>query len=624
MRKKSILTVLILFLCFFIVTPVKAGEYQDSDPDDYITESFDVTVKFDRGHRADVTEVIKVDFIQMHHGITRNIPLAKDRTYEVRDFQAEGFPYKVEHSDNNETIRIGDADKYLKGKQTFVIHYQIEYFKDNNHSYDYLAHNLLPTEWATSIRSSSIELTMPGKVNWDECELYYGPYGQSDPNAWAEVFSGEVEGNTLRLKGKNLMKGYGLTIRNTGLKNGYWSKARTFLERNRGKFNVIAGFSIFFGILAVVLWFLYGRDQRPVETVEFYPPDKMTPVDVGYALDEELEDRELMTLVFYLADKGHLSIEKDGKDEKNFILRKVAEVGDDEPEYVATFFNGLFKKKSSFRTKTVPVSFRKPFDKAKEQAVGAYTKEHGDVFTLSSVLSRVACMLMMGVLIAVYNWVMDGSFDGVYLALFPVAIAGGGMYLAWTGFAEWSVRRIRGGIKLVLGTLIYLLQIVVCWMFFSEYPMGIYWYIFAISLIVIYFFSLIMKKRTDENVRLMGRLNGFRRFIKEAEYDRIKELCDSDPEYFYHILPYASILGLETEWTKHFDRITIPKPGWYLSNGDRFVYSSVWCSHMLRTCTVNGIPSVPSSGGSSGGYSGGFSGGGFSGGGGGGGGGGAW
>lgn len=36
---------------------------------------------------------------------------------------------------------------------------------------------------------------------------------------------------------------------------------------------------------------------------------------------------------------------------------------------------------------------------------------------------------------------------------------------------------------------------------------------------------------------------------------------EEDSKYFYHILPYATVLGLETEWSKHFDNIHIPVPG---------------------------------------------------------------
>ena len=88
MMRKFFATVLIVFSCLFLVTPAMAEEYQDSDSKDYITKRFDVTVEFDKAHRANVTEVIQVKFVQSHHGITRNIPIAKDKTYAIHDLKA--------------------------------------------------------------------------------------------------------------------------------------------------------------------------------------------------------------------------------------------------------------------------------------------------------------------------------------------------------------------------------------------------------------------------------------------------------------------------------------------------------------------------------------------------------
>ena len=127
-------------------------------------------------------------------------------------------------------------------------------------------------------------------------------------------------------------------------------------------------------------------------------------------------------------------------------------------------------------------------------------------------------------------------------------------------------------------------------------------------------------------------------FIKTAELDKIQELVEEDPEYFYHIIPYAYVFGLTNKWIKHFENIPVVQPTWYVGSGGRFDYFDGYmmgrmmsnCSHSVANNIV--IPAPPSSGGSGwsggsgGGWSGGggFSGGGFSGGGVGGGGGGGW
>ncbi|MBR2188587.1 MAG: hypothetical protein IJ860_04170, partial [Eubacterium sp.] len=66
-----------------------AAVYNDSDPDDYITERFDVTIDTTVRHVFHVREEIDVDFIQPHHGIERYIPFSS-KLYEIRHLKVEG------------------------------------------------------------------------------------------------------------------------------------------------------------------------------------------------------------------------------------------------------------------------------------------------------------------------------------------------------------------------------------------------------------------------------------------------------------------------------------------------------------------------------------------------------
>ena len=623
-RIKSFAAVLCLALCFCILPagPAYADNetvYHDSDPKDYITRHFNVWAEFDSSHTAAITEEISVDFVKAHHGITRNIPEARDGTYEIRNVSVNDYNYSVEKESGNVVVRIGDAEKYLEGDQTFVISYQIEYLKDPDTSADFLAQNMLPTEWQTSIRQAQLSLTMPSEIDWDNMFIYYGEYGAVDDERWKSCFDYEINGDTLTLYGEDLGKGCGLTLRDTRLPDGYWSDARTYAEVHKTAIAVIMIVSILTAVLSILLWMRYGRDEAIVETVEFYPPDRMTPAEIGYAIDEDLSDGEMMTMVFYLADKGYITIEPE-KD--HFVLKKENEASDEEPQHVRDFLNGLFKKRKSFRTDKVPASFRTPFTKAKTRAEKDYREKHDTVYTTASFISRCICFVFLILDMAVYYWAMDGHFDGIYLAVIPLGIGVFGMFTACSGMDRFRFHKGAGVFWLLGGSAMYAIMVFISLWWFNYLPTGNHTIAFGVSLAVIYLAVILMQKRTRENAQLMGRIFGFRSFIRDAEYDKIVALSEEDPEYFYHILPYAAVLGLETRWTRHFEKITIPKPDWYRSEA-AFVYSPVWCNQMLRACTTKAVPPVPS-GGSSGGYSGGSSGGGFSGGGGGGGGGGAW
>ena len=132
---------------------------------------------------------------------------------------------------------------------------------------------------------------------------------------------------------------------------------------------------------------------------------------------------------------------------------------------------------------------------------------------------------------------------------------------------------------------------------------------------------------TEYRLEMAGRLLGLRKFIEESELPRIRALAAENPEYFYDVLPYASVFGLEEEWAGRFDGMAVPPPVWY-GCSDMTVWNVIWFSHMMHHSVDHSMTQLQQTvaqqsggssggGGSFGGSGGGFSGGGFGGGGGG-------
>ena len=150
---------------------------------------------------------------------------------------------------------------------------------------------------------------------------------------------------------------------------------------------------------------------------------------------------------------------------------------------------------------------------------------------------------------------------------------------------------------------------------------------FLIVTAVILICGIFMPARTKEGAALYGKVLGFRDFIRDAEYEKMKELSDQDPEYFYTIMPYAYVLGMSTQFAEKFAEMHLKNPDWYESDfRGGFFFSPIWYGSMMNSMSHSFVSAaarpIDSGGGSF--DSGSFSGGGFSGGGGGGGGGGAW
>jgi uncharacterized membrane protein YgcG len=256
-------------------------------------------------------------------------------------------------------------------------------------------------------------------------------------------------------------------------------------------------------------------------------------------------------------------------------------------------------------------------------------------------------------------------FLGIFLAAIPVAgfnlinmslrTGGSGVMTGERIYAIASLLFLAGivaivFVRMVLFTikekamLIFFLPIVGTVVFFVGVPSTTY--VFAavcafISTALCGFLTFHLAKKTDYYVEVLGRIRGFKNFIRTAEMDKLNLLFDEDPEYFYNILPYAWVFGLSDKWTEKFANLAKEPPVWYAgyydNTGMGTAFNAIHLAHSLdryeQRSAGKFISAAPpkfdfSSSGGGGGFSGGggsFSGGGgSSGGGSGGGGGGSW
>ena len=125
--------------------------------------------------------------------------------------------------------------------------------------------------------------------------------------------------------------------------------------------------------------------------------------------------------------------------------------------------------------------------------------------------------------------------------------------------------------------------------------------------------------RKQSYCETLGNILGFKEFIVVTEEEKIKFMLEENPQTYYHILPYAQVLGVTNEWEKKFKNITLEPPTW--CSGYRgasfFDYYILTRSMRVMTTAMNARPSSGSGVGRSGGGGGfgGFSGGGHGGGG---------
>jgi hypothetical protein len=125
-----------------------------------------------------------------------------------------------------------------------------------------------------------------------------------------------------------------------------------------------------------------------VKTLEFYPPDGLTPGEIGYLADGKIDKEDVISTIVYLADKGYIEIEE--IDRKKFKFIAIQEPGEEVPAYVRSIYKGIFPGKGTERT-TAQIgsssTFGNKYLKAKDQL--------RDMFKGSSAIVSVLLKLMI-------------------------------------------------------------------------------------------------------------------------------------------------------------------------------------------------------------------------------------
>lgn len=610
-----------------------------ADDGGYSITNYKFTGTLHENNTVTVTENITVNFTSDRHGIYREIPLymyvggavdgrpgtSIEYSNDVKDVSVEGWKYSVDEDEDGryEMIKIGSSSKYVSGEQNYVIHYTYVMPDDRLDSTDFLFYSVLGSEWNVPVDKFSFDLKFDKAISKKAAEnlqIYSGSHGGEynyldvDFKATTKGISGSV---------KNVGSNQAVTIFGK-LPQGYFVGAKTVSP---------IPMYLCFGVicLAAVLAILFGLTAKKgeiVETVEFYPPEGMTPAEVGTIIDESADDIDLMSLIPYWAQKGYITInEIKPKKKVQLILNKVQPLPADAPQYQKVLFNALFKSGEECNLSKLGNSFADSFSSAKASLKNIFrgpktlSVGHGKALLLCvlAVLGLFGFITFSSPIKPAYNF-----FEGIVIS-FPVTL-----------FAMVTVVGLRSRFKKVTGKIAFVLISIILLGISSAVihfalteenlaPEVMLYAALALAAITPIFACRIVHN-TEYRNQMLGKLNGLKNFIETAEIDRLKYLLEQDPGYYYEVLPYAMAFGMLDKWSKRFDGLTVQRPYWYSSYDSMTMWELYYLNRMLKTNINDRIGHInaaaaaakaASAASSSGG-------GGFSGGGGGGGGGGSW
>ncbi len=559
--------------------------------EDFTINGFHSDIVINDDSSFTVNETLEVEFHRPRHGIYREIPFSYtddlgNRTVtpldvlSVTDASGKKWNVKIDNRGNVVNIRIGDKDKYVEGRQTYLISYRVEnallFFEDH----DELYWNVTGNSWNVPIREASANVMLATKTGssrlWASC--YTGVFRSRQSLCRYETHGNSAEFSLRR----SLGPGEGFTIafgwdKGLVLPPPAW---RTFLWRVKENWSFILPFLSL--IFMVNLWRKIGRDPRVKESVAvmYEPPGyngkPLSPAEVGALVDERLDPRDITSTLVGLAVKGYIKIEETKReglifDSTDYYLSKLKEPDENLSSFEKELMTGAFS--GPLRGRLVSEMKNKFYTKLESLKKTLYGELEEKKYFLKSPekvrsFYTVAAVVVAGVAISaaiVLTQGLIGAASFTSIVSFKCALAG-----LLTGLPVFA-------------------------------------------------FARVMPAKTRAGASAYMDILGFQEFLNRAEKDRLERMGDKD--LFSKFLPYAIALDVADNWAKAFEGIYQNPPDWYVSPGGFRSFSPSHFSHSVNSMTSSlgtAMFSTPRGSGISGlSGGGGFSGGGFGGGGGG-------
>lgn len=518
------------------------------------------------------------------------------------------------------SVKMQQPSGYIDaGVHTFVLSYVYDMHDDKIKGCDDFTFDVLGYAMAFTSEFNA-------KISFPEgTDLSNVTFRTNKKQAWtpeADEYA-RVEGNTVEIHANPQSANVGYTVQ-VILPDGYFTTSKTFYWY----YAVFAALS-FAAIAAVLVLLALGIPKKPVETVEFYPPEGMPVMRFASIWRRGAKSKHTAALILKWAGAGAITVATDGS--RDCILKanldpdvsytdgmklserivKSSKIFDNEAEeeYFNILFSGMGGEGFTFSTSYFRLYATYEQKKSLYEATERLISE-GDTRPAESVKDRdkqrtavLFICLVPTVCAVIYYSILNATFIPLFLLIFMIV---GNLPIV-------NLNHFKIVIPLIFPVAFYGLTF---GSFYAMFALTAYDYcgllyiapvMWALGAFVLRF--LMPDTRTPQVMSDYGKMRGFKNFLLKAELPRVQALFDENPFYFADILPYCLIMGISDKVKNRFAALEVPVPD-YIEHGMNLYLLSASIAH---SCSA-GAPrsSVGFGGGGHGGSSGGGGGGGGS------------
>lgn len=477
---------------------------------------------------------------------------------EATGITLNGSRVSASRSDDARQVDISKLVRNVVGDVTFSIHYSIYNVIHETEAGTLEMRLPMLAGFAYPIQAMEFSITMPGQI--DVLPGFVSGYHQAriEESLTYQVDGAAITGNSL----KELKDHETLTMTLAVTEEMF---PRTIAQTADYHFTLIA--MAICGGVALLYW-LISMLNLPVWWIRTpEPPQGFTAGQMGCLVAGQGVDLSMTVLSW--AQLGYILIHLDRSGK--VLLHKRMDMGNERSEAERRLFKKLFSRRNpvdtsgQFYAQLCRVAAQKPAGLTELMA-----RFNGSPMIFRGLASGIG--LFGGVAVAV-ALAEGAALQGVLIALLG----------ALGAFSGWHVQKIGAGI--LLGSLrksTPLLILLGVWLLLSIIAgagdVGL-WMVVGLTLA-----GLLLAwggRRTELGRQVLTQTLGLRHYLWTADTQQLRQLCQTDPDYFFRLAPYALALGADKAFAKRFGSYKLSGCPYLTTGMDAHMTALQW-SNMMR------------------------------------------
>ena len=553
---KLLLTIVIMSVSHGLVLTDSFGATKDNS---YEINNYDFKAVVKKNHTYEVSKQITVNLPNNLSEISFDVPAGN---YIISDVVVKGTDFSLAKNGSKYNIVIKDKKQLRKGSHTFKITYIVKEFAEKNKNYDLFYLTALSPDWEVPIQNYKFTLVLPKDFPWDDLQYYAGQFGSQDVS---NKMSYSIDGNTITMSGSLIPSDFGITFK-AELPDGYWK------DPLNNEWTVGLGGVLFIAAatLSLILWLAGGRDPKFKKKVISNPIDGISTADVAYVFNGKLSIRDIVPLIVRLGISGCLKIVEYAP--KKYKLVKLSTPSIDEDRYIRAIYGELFEDVYEGRAvemEDIGVKLKRILIDVESSVASGYSSREMRASTTISKLFRYVSIVAISlaiatipVLVSMYMYEEEIKY-GLPVGLFVLSVLI--LNIITRRFdlrydMDWNHFKV----SISMYSALYVAELVYVGYLVYKCNKSL-----MIPLLIVVagafgaMMTCLMAARARENARLSNRMMGMRNFIEEAQPRDIAIMQQSNPEYFYEMLPYAMQFSQYEIWAQKFRSIDVEAPSWF-------------------------------------------------------------